>query len=710
MKNHDLVMQNTTVQDWVGPSICEGILEDPRREFFRGEPLINVLDKGTMQERVEKVFTLLGEVLGRSFGAYGAPAIISNYPYQHVTKDGYTIMKNISFDVECGSLIDSVIYNLASNICSRLNFLVGDGTTTSIVAACSIYKSYIENRSMFDEKYILPRDIIKLFTEIKDHIVFEIENAAIPIRGDKEGLVEAIKKIVRISSNGDDEITEMISSIYNEIECPSIACELAKDGVTKKKIVKGYQSTISLLDEIYVNSDGKIASYKNADVIVFGSKVTEETYKMLLKPLSNLCRMRGRHLICIAPYYDERALDTIIKRDLNNEYKNTHDVNLVLMACANTTAQAKLVLSDIAMLLNTTIIDKSLEREIIDAIEKTGSYEATINIDARCINGIAVLSNETQQLDNGQKGYVLTSYSDDTVLAIDEIKEVNDFGDYLLRLGFVDEIDCGLKSTVMKGFHYDESLYELTLKSAKSNLDEVIDKYAKLGAWNVEVAHSQNRYGALKLNMGVIEVGGDSELSQKMLKDSVDDAIRAAESAYNYGYILGGNITTSRAIRSIEKEYLENKNLDPSMHEIYGILIKILKQGFVEVYKTIIGNGFPDQVIVRNAGYLYEDESINVIDVLAKSVGVSNTEIFDEWLVDDIIEDLIRSHDEISAHDVIVEYCIRTNQVFDLENRTFTRDVINSCRTDIEVLSAIVDLMNILITGNQLVMTGKHNF
>ena len=698
---------NKNMPNVLGPAYDE--VSDPRREFFRGEPLINVLDKDTMQKRVEKVFALLGEVLGRSLGAYGAPAIISNYPFQHVTKDGFTIMKNISFDVDCGSLIDSVIYNLASTICGRLNFLVGDGTTTSIVATCAIYKAYIENKDLFNSRFILPRDIIKLFTELKDRIVSEITNAAIPIRGDKEGLTEAIRKIVRISSNGDDEITEMISSIYNEIECPSIACELAKDGITKKNIVKGYQSTISLLDEIYINSDGKIASYKNADVLVFGTKIREETYKMILKPLSNICRMRGRHLICIAPYYDEIALDTIIKRDLNNEYKNTHDVNLVLMACANTTAQAKLVLSDIAMLLNTVIIDKSLERELIDAIENSGSYEGTINIDERGIEGIAVLSSETQELDNGQKGYILTPYTKDTKLAIVDIKKTAGIDDYLVRLGFVDEIDCGLKHTVMKGFHYDEGLYEMTLKSAKTYLEDTIEKYSKLGTWNVEVSHAQNRYAALKLNMGVIEVGGESELSQKMLKDSVDDAIRAAESAYNYGYILGGNITTSIAIRKVEQDYQNSKDIDDSSKVVYSMLINILKEGFSEVYKTIIGNGFKNIDVELIDVY---DESVqDVIDIVTKSVGIGDKSIFDQKVVHDIMADFIMSGmDSTTAHDILVEYCIRTNQIFDLEKRIFTRDVINSCRTDIEVLSAIIDLMSLLITGNQLVMTGKHNF
>ena len=40
----------------------------------------------------------------------------------------------------------------------------------------------------------------------------------------------------------------------------------------------------------------------------------------------------------------------------------------------------------------------------------------------------------------------------------------------------------------------------------------------------------------------------------------------------------------------------------------------------------------------------------------------------------------------------------------------YSKDIINSAATDVEVLTAIIDLMNILITGNQLVVTGKHNF
>ena len=112
-----------------------------KREFFHGEPLLNVLSKEKFQERVAKVFSLISDTLAASFGAYGSPVIISNYPYTHVTKDGYTIYKNITFDAECGSLVDCTISNMIGDICGRHNKKKQDRTTTTNKTTNSIYHS-----------------------------------------------------------------------------------------------------------------------------------------------------------------------------------------------------------------------------------------------------------------------------------------------------------------------------------------------------------------------------------------------------------------------------------------------------------------------------------------------------------------------------------------------------------------------------------------
>ena len=51
-----------------------------------------------------------------------------------------------------------------------------------------------------------------------------------------------------------------------------------------------------------------------------------------------------------------------------------------------------------------------------------------------------------------------------------------------------------------------------------------------------------------------------------------------------------------------------------------------------------------------------------------------------------------------------MEYSRKTNSVLDVTTGEFTEDVINSTETDREVLNATVDLLSLLITGNQLVL------
>ena len=87
---------------------------------FKDDPKINVINNDEFEKRVEKVFHILWETLSKSFGPYGAPTIICNYPFRHITKDGYTIMKNLSFNA-AETNVDQAIADMAGDICGRLN-------------------------------------------------------------------------------------------------------------------------------------------------------------------------------------------------------------------------------------------------------------------------------------------------------------------------------------------------------------------------------------------------------------------------------------------------------------------------------------------------------------------------------------------------------------------------------------------------------------
>ena len=138
------------------------------------EPVFNVVGQDEFQERVKQIFQILDNILGKSFGAYGAPTIISNYPYSHATKDGYTIAKNIVFDHINGSQADRVIAGMAIDICGRLNYAVGDGTTSAIIATNQIYKAAINNEKL-KRLNIRPKNLIEAFDRIKDEVVAKLQ-------------------------------------------------------------------------------------------------------------------------------------------------------------------------------------------------------------------------------------------------------------------------------------------------------------------------------------------------------------------------------------------------------------------------------------------------------------------------------------------------------------------------------------------------------
>ena len=247
-------MRDEKTGEWLEPT--EGTdMSDDRGRLFKKDPAINVISKEEFEIRVEKVFHLLWKTLAKSFGPYGAPTLIYNYPWRHATKDGYTIMKNLSMDAS-ETKVDQCIADMAGDICGRLNYSVGDGTTSAIIATNSIYQNYRLQKDKLNGGFVLPRAVMQKYESIKDRAIRALQKKVKQIRTeDMEELRKNIYDVVYISSNGDDTITNYIADLYKELGAPSITCSLAPDGITKKKLINGYKYDLSLNDRLYINSD-----------------------------------------------------------------------------------------------------------------------------------------------------------------------------------------------------------------------------------------------------------------------------------------------------------------------------------------------------------------------------------------------------------------------------------------------------------------------
>lgn len=648
---------------------------------------VNAYPKDVFEERTARVFDAFWTVLSKSFGPYGAPTIISRYPYYHVTKDGYTIGKNTVFGNE-SSMIDRIVSVLIMDICSRLNTVVGDGTTTAVMATNMIYKWYRAEKDSFSKKMILPRKIIEQFNYLASVIIENLsKEESVSIKdGSTEEISAMIRKVAYISSNGNKEITDMITDMYEKFECPKIIPLIAEDGITRPVFIEGYQLPVCLMDRLYVNSDDDRAIHNNVDVILFDHKIAIETYDTILKPLARECDARGRKLLCIAPSYDSRAIDGRIKIELNNEYKAKHDISLILTTVRTTTNLDRLMYADLAMLLNTSIISSEREREIHKLLSTPDvKFFQIFNLDKRGIEGISVARISSD-------GQNLTLTTDDGNGVPDELYPYDELREDYIQIGYCGRISAGMKESLFSEFRCDHDKYAATLRDAEVRLKEAVDKYAKLGSFNLEIVDTQKRLQSLKLTIAMIKVGGDSEVSVAFNKDTVDDTVKACESAFENGIIMGCNVSLLRVIdRLLESEW----------DDLSRTLLRVLFNGFKSVYRTVLSNAFDDRYIQIVDG---EEPFRHTYELMQELFG--KDVVGDGWILRDVIYDDTTPLEDgsYSLFDIIINYSIHTNQVFDLESMKFSKDIINSTETDKEVLIATSDLMSLLMTGNQLIV------
>lgn len=678
------------------------------RSDLKYNPLINVYSKKEFDRRVKQVFDVIWDKLVMSFGPAGAGTFIvipsSTQSTFFNTKDGYTIMKNLQFNTK----IDHTIKNMMSTICDRLNFTVGDGTTTAVVATGGVYNAYMEKKKNEDSELnrVLPRKIMSMMNTVKADIIEELNKHAVSIQSDNPNtLADNIRKVVYVSSNGNEEITEMISDLYQKLQYPAISVANSKDGATHAYTVDGYKIDVSLTDQTYINNDDNTMVSGAMDYIVFDNKVDQQMYDKILKPLCEASKERGRKLACIAPWYDDVALGGPIRRDLLNELKQTGSISLVLLVCNKTNAYSRTILSDFAMLLNTPIITRVVKDQIIEALDKNPDIYSQFDLDNRGIQGanIAVISGEK----NGQTQLRLAQYDNATTpnQLIFNSKAKN-----LIRVGYCDKATIGLKESTFSGFYYDPETYNKTMSVAKQELSDEKAKLKMIGSFSLGVVEKQQRINALGLKTGVIEVGAASQMSQGYLKDSVDDAVKAAASAFNNGVVLGCNCSLIDSILNlIDKEPVELSD----DQKLYYEILDMLYEGYATVYRTILESIYPEDAKVnitqyfKDASYAKKHGTSHIIMYFDKKT--HRTVSANRRQVDKVVKLLDSDASDTSDRLVpldwfVMEYSRRTNSVLDVTTGEFTEDVINSTETDREVLNATVDLLSLLITGNQLVL------
>ena len=152
-------------------------------------------------------------------------------------------------------------------------------------------------------------------------------------------------------------------------------------------------------------------------------------------------------------------------------------------------------------------------------------------------------------------------------------------------LGSVQKSITDDKKTVLISEGATENLDE-RIESVKTLIDETDNPYT--------LKKLEERLGMLSGRVGVIYVGGDSDVEVKEKKDRVDDAVHATKAALKGGIVSGGGVALKDASETLDESILGER---------------VLK----EVLKT------PLKVVLRNAGY-FNKEHFRSIGLITEKV------------------------------------------------------------------------------------------
>ena len=535
----------------------------------------NVVPEADFKTKVETVFGLVSDALGKTLGPYGATTILEQYGEMHITKDGWQVLKRITFD----DTVYNNILDLLVNISAQVVIKVGDGSTSSIMAANEILK---QMNKVMESSQMRTKEFMTVLHNCVEKVVQAIGERSTKIEKGEDCRYDEIYKMALISTNGDEELSNIIQRIYQETQNPTIQFEKAKMNLTSYEIIEGYKMPfLTFLDTVFVNTDSSSCDVKSPYILLFDHRIDLENHMSIIENASARALSQGRRLVVVAPHYDRFLLDRI-RFTINAEMKARGTSSTVYCKVSLMNNESYTLYNDISILLGASVISET-------------------------------------QLDLFETGEI----------TVDEC------------LGECEHISICTDATTVKGlYNTNQNLYEIALNDAISKFKEKEELHKSMNMVNTDLYKAKQRVSKLRCKMGVIYVGGNSTLEKTANFDLVDDAVKACESAYNYGYNIGGNLIIPIVIREMIKN---NETL--SENEL--LILDMIDKAFYNVFGRVMYNKY---------GY-------TVID--------------------------------------IIDECIKRETCYDLIREEYSKDVINSCYTDIEILKAATSIVSLLVSSNQ---------
>lgn len=464
----------------------------------------------------------LADVVQTTLGPGGSNVILQRNGRHHVTKDGVTIAR----EIELPDSIENLGANIIKEAASRTADSAGDGTTSSIVLARAILNAGIKAVTAGANRIDVKRGIdaaVKVVVDI-------LKKMAQPVA---EGDIE---KIANISSNGDPEITRLITEAIHRT---------GKDGIVIVEDAKGSDSELVMSD---------------------GSKFQRGW-------LSSYFVTHAAQMECVLEQPYILLYDGVITSFSNELFKPFQD----LMVAKQGNVPILVIAHDIQGVALATMTANKMDKGFaICAVQapEFGEIRTEVLQDIAALTGARVISKS--------EGLSLQNMTVDMYGTCKRVR-ISQWATTI-----IEGSGAGLLARINQ--------IQKQMEEANPNaLEKLKDRLARLTS-----------------KMGVLYVGGATDVEVMEKKDRIDDALCATRAALDEGVVVGGGVAYIRAL-----QYWNDgaRPKDWQLNEDGEMGAEIIRKSLVIPIQVIAENvGMSGQVVLNRV--MTQNASLELDDIL----------------------------------------------------------------------------------------------
>ena len=292
---------------------------------------------------IKRTSKKISDIVGSTLGPYGSNCLNETQWGTHLTKDGASVLANLSFE----DPFENAVLNVIKDAVFKSNSLAGDGTTSTTVLINEILNATL-NLVGLGYNGIQVRKGIQIAAS---KIVEQLKESCRQLDADLsvEENYKKLHNVAMISTNGDVELSDIFAKIFKACgKNANIKLEASGSAETSFKITDGYQLDFGYSSQYFVDNADRTITYSNPKIYV-----STEPIEMLpdIMPILNKHIQTGEPVIFVAPHFDTSIVNAIV---LSKAGKG-------LKACCVKVNETKLYLmEDIAKITGAALLSSKL--------------------------------------------------------------------------------------------------------------------------------------------------------------------------------------------------------------------------------------------------------------------------------------------------------------------------------------------------------------